>query len=242
MSAICQVLIDLEKALLAIVKADPRRHDDAILIRRYRESIRWKMDFFDHHCGLVTSFPWGQVCREDITKRNPLPVIWRESAEFKCEIGEERLVDLLTYIALDGAVGACVNAADTLGRMLNLAFKLDLNVNSANLWKVARRVSEDSPLGIVFKHEPGIGWMDPLRRLRGECQHGHISGLLTRDEDYIGAPLKEPFVSDTYCGMDGESQRLSVFISSAGDNTMRLLTNASRAVIAYGDNAISGGQ
>lgn len=138
----------------------------------------------------------------------------------------------MSLVAVDGVVTSCVNAADTLGRLLNLVFRLGINQRKANLPLVSEKIGEASPLGRVLKQQPGHAWMIPLRSLRGECQHGDISAVLQVPDHDLGGVPSEPHVAADYCINGTATTPLLAYALQARDLTLELIRNSALVLAA----------
>lgn len=228
---------DMERALRIWKQGQPHVQSKSFdEIHKYIQSIEWKLRFLDHYCRLLSGVNWADLGRLGGPDMPPsLSINCDDSDDLIIKVASQETGRLLILSAFDGAVAASVNASDTLGRLLNLCYDLGLPDMKANLPIVSKRIQEGSPVGIVLNEEPGIRWMEPLRKLRGECQHRDISAVVMQA---YGGLRQEPVVVRDWCpGSDAEIP-VSKYTSSARLKTMELLSNAARAVSAGAAEAI----
>ena len=131
-------------------------------------------------------------------------------------------------------MSACVNAADTLGRYLRKAYEInDLKERGASLKAVRDKLTEASSLHTVLKESPGLEWMEHLRNLRGESQHGKLAGTL-----YLSPGTSaEPLVPRLYCESDGEVP-ISAYIEWTMAKTAELITKSVRVIAVDPEHAV----
>ncbi len=74
--------------------------------------------------------------------------------------------------------------------------------------------------------------MQPLRSLRGECQHGDLSEALKQG---YGGPTLEPTVNAKWCP---EELRVSDYVVMSKDRTLELLAGVAAVVIQGPEDAV----
>ena len=107
-------------------------------------------------------------------------------------------VVLQVYAAFDGVVTGCVNATDTLGRALNLSYRLGIKDVQASLGRLTQVSDAQSPLGRVLRAASTPDWLAALRTLRGRCQHAELDHVLIRPSGPLGQ-LTQPEVPADCC-------------------------------------------
>jgi hypothetical protein len=177
----------------------------------YIESVVWKLKMLEHNCGLLAQLHSKVEILDSLGMtgvQGELSVDCGHEGGVSVTVRDRDSARTLLLQAFDGVVTASVNAVDTFARMLNLLYNLGVPHDKANLPKVCAKVCEKhpetSPLRLAFAKTAGISWMQPLRRIRGECQHWDIATVLKEDKDGFGAPLRALLVKDEYRldGMD----------------------------------------
>jgi hypothetical protein len=230
---------DMRKVLCQLrsnAEGEDRRGSEIQGLKSYAESIRWKLRFLHHYCGFLNGVQWADVCRLGTPGfGDPVRVACGESSEGGPVVLEVRTQDsgrMMVLTAFDGIVAACVNSADTLGRMLNLAYRLGLEERNANLPMVAQKVQDNCTVDLILKKNPGIDWMSPVRLLRGECQHGNIAAVIREPDRAFGVPTDDLLVADTFA-IDGQKgMAVGAYSMVLRDRTLLLLRAVAHAVTA----------
>jgi hypothetical protein len=128
------------------------------------------------HMGVLLGIQWDLV-----------ESVGRDGAEDLCVrlsdatliIGHSEAVIDHVYLAFDGLTAALANVADTLGRLINLAYDLRIPSKRASLPAVRNRCAPTSPLGMVLNDATHMEWLGRIRDLRGRCQHADVDDILT---------------------------------------------------------------
>lgn len=207
--------------------------------RRYCTSIDWKLRFLEHHFRLVGSIDWSrlaevdrQIPTSDGQRTEVHEIRCGDTGEIGVQLHRQHEGVFMSLVAVDGVVASCVNAADTLGRLLNLVFRLGVDQRRANLPLVSEEIQEASPLGRVLKQQPGHAWMVPIRSLRGECQHGDISAVLQVPDHDLGGVPSEPHVVADYCLNGTAATPLLAYAVQARELTLELIRNSALVLAA----------
>jgi hypothetical protein len=168
-------------------------------VRALIRAISRKARFAEMHSAVLNGIDWDQC--DDLGRR---PAGTGEPKRLRVPLSEAVLVlEHPTaaidhaYLAFDGLTAALVNMTDTLGRVLNLAYTLNLPPRQATLIAVRGQCNPASPLGVVLHNSQLIEWLLKVRELRGRCQHADVEEvLITR----AGALSRrgEPYVDRAY--------------------------------------------
>jgi len=210
----------------------PQLITDLLVLER---SIRAKLHMAEHNAALLSSASLEQLSRvEDSLSDYPRrPVTLISDDDWEITIKSPLAGALVRYMAFSGAVSSCVNAADTLGRYLRMAYGIDdLPVKAASLKAVRSRLLIPSSLHAVLSDSPGLEWMEKLRNLRGECQHGKLAG-----SHYPSEKSSEPLVPHRYCE-DGNEVTISAYLEWAMAKTAELLTRLAQTIAADPEHAV----
>lgn len=199
-------------------------------------SVIAKLLIAEHNAALLSNASLEQLSRFD----NPLLVDSAEAvplisdANWDITIKSRKAGTLLRLMAFSGTVSACVNATDTLGRYLRKAYEIDeLKERESSLKAVRDRLTVASSLRTVLVESPGLEWMEHLRNLRGECQHGKLAGTL-----YLSPGTNtEPLVPRLYCESDDEVP-ISAYIEWAMSKTADLMTKSAHVIEADPEHAV----
>lgn len=204
-------------------------------VRSYVQSIRWKIRFLDHHSALLCAVQWDKVGRLGSVCIPEDMVDLRVKDGLLMRLGTSETVTMIIWTSFDGAVAACVNACDTLGRLINRVYGLGIDEHRANLPGVANKLNAKCPLGVPMYQEPGLQWMKPLRSLRGRCQHADLSEVLLQG---YGSSALEPLVHRDYC-LDGtEGIPVSDYASMVKARTLELLTVCANTITSGPELAV----
>jgi hypothetical protein len=206
-------------------------------VSRYGWSIDWKIKFLEHNVRLITGIPWGQLGDLEVrlapygaADTHPVVIPCGDSGGLHVHVSSQDAAKLVALAAFDNSISACVNSADTLGRLINVAYELNLKEREANLWQVAKATASNCPLGVVLHQRPGSAWMVKLRNLRGECQHGDISAVLVIQNQTFGGPPQPPYVDIDYCEGSASALLVADFVTAARNRTFELLRNAAEVI------------
>lgn len=211
----------------------PQLITDLLVLER---SIRVKLHMAEHNAALLSRASLEQLNRvEDALADSPRrPVTLISDDHWEITIKSPFAGALVRYMAFSGAVSSCVNAADTLGRYLRMAYGIDdLPVKAASLKAVRNRLLIPSSLHTVLSDSPGLEWMEKLRNLRGECQHGKLAGSHYQHSEKSSEPLVPP----RYCE-DGNEATISEYLVWAMKKTADLMTKLAQVIEADPQHAI----
>ena len=128
-------------------------------------------------------------------------------------------------LAFSGAVSACVNAADTLARLLAVAYDIRIG-RHPQLEAILERLAEDSLLAPILRDSPGLDWMGPVRSLHAECQHGAI--LSTYQSRAGGSAV--PYVKGVWCNESDEGMPMPQYVNWAEESVEELIEGVASAV------------
>jgi len=198
-------------------------------------SVIAKLYIAQHNAALLSNASLEQLSRLD----NPLvesseTVTLVSDVDWDITIKSRKAGTLLRLMAFSGAVSACVNTADTLGRYLRKAYEIKgLKERGASLKAVREKLTAASSLHTVLEESPGLEWMEHLRNLRGESQHGKLAGTL-----YLSPGTNtEPLVPRLYCETNAEVP-ISAYIKWAMARTAELITKSAQVVAADPEHAV----
>jgi hypothetical protein len=192
-------LTALEAALLPPAAAGPIpagiTNDVFALIRGMKRKAR----FAEMHMALLIGINWTEI--DEIGRRPAGGIV---PAHLRIPLSEASLsiehpgavIDHV-YVAFDGLIAALVNMTDTLGRLVNLGYGLQLDPRRSSLFAVRDACNPNSALGLVLLDPQHTDWLSKVRDLRGRCQHADVEDILTS----TGAPLGrrgQPNVGSAY--------------------------------------------
>jgi hypothetical protein len=163
--------------------------DIEVLIR----SIDRKAHFVRMHTAVLVGIEWDLVesvgsdgNRELRVKLSDATLIFEHS---------KAVIDHV-YLAFDGLTAALVNAADTFGRLVNLAYGLQIPERQASLLAVRDQCAA-SPLGTVLRNPTHMDWFARVRDLRGRCQHADVEAVLSASSKAY-SKRGEPSIDQAY--------------------------------------------
>ncbi len=220
----------MRRKLLAAFSSDGRGSQAAVCV----DSILWKLRFIDFHSNFLTRMQWGELHALGLPGHtDPVRIDCGEQENIIVQLGSSQIGRMAVLLCFDGFVAACVNAVDTLAQTVNALYGLGIGERSANAPVVRRKVAPQSPLGLVLHNIPGIDWMAPLRRIRGECQHYNIAGVIEDPTRAFGATPGALQVKAEFA-LDGiEDKSVTVYAEVAREKTLELLR---AAAVAIADN------
>ena len=145
------------------------------------DAIARKAKFADMHMALLSGIDWERY--DDLGR---CPAGYAEPVVLKVPLSEASItfehpgaaIDHI-YLAFDGLVAALVNMTDTFGRLVNLAYALNIDPKKASLFAVRDQCSASSSLGRVLGDDNHTKWLRKVRKLRGRCQHEDIDEILS---------------------------------------------------------------
>jgi hypothetical protein len=203
-------------------------------LRLLEASVIAKLHMAEHNAALLSSASLEQLSRLE----NPLvdsseAVTLISDTHWDITIKSRKAGTLVRLMAFSEAVSACVNVADTLGRYLRKAYGIRLKERQANLMLVRQELDPRSSLLHILECDPGLGWMEKLRDLRGECQHGKLAGMI-----YTAPGTNtEPLVPCRYCEGD-DMLPISAYIEWAMAKTAELMAKSAHAIAADPEHAV----
>jgi len=197
--------------------------------------IRVKLYMADHNATLLSSTSLEQLSRlEDHLSDHPEGVTLISDDDWLITVKSPKAGTIIRFMAFSGAVSSCVNAADTLGRYLRKAYGINgLNERGASLKAVRNRLRVQSALHSVLSDSPGLEWMEKVRDLRGECEHGMLAGS---HYQYMGTS-SEPLVLRTYCE-DNNDIPMSAYLDWVTAKTAELVTKSANVIATDPENAV----
>lgn len=160
-----------------------------------------KAKFAQLHLALLAGVRWDQM--ESVGRRTPGGVdanhLSIPLADARLVIEHSEAVIDHVYMAFDGLTAALVNMTDTMGRLLNARYQLQIPERQASLLslKDPNRCLPTSPIGLVVNDTRYTEWLIKVRDLRGRCQHADIDHALFGAEGPYSR-RGEPFVQDSY--------------------------------------------
>jgi len=237
MIAARRAIEEMSAAVCGYLRRDPENPPfqsitDLLVLER---SIRAKLHMAEHNATLLSSASLEQLDGvEDPLSDRPRPVTLISDDDWEITIRSPMAAALIRYMAFSGAVSACVNASDTMGRYLRVAYEIDdLPMRAASLKAVCSRLLAPSALHTVLSASPGLEWMEKLRDLRGECQHGKLAGSHYR----YAERSSEPLVPSLYCE-DGNEVTMSAYLGWAIAKTDELITKSARVIAADPEHGV----
>ncbi len=228
----------LQAALSLPIPGYPSPLANASEVDAFIRAIKRKARFAEMHIELLQGIQWERV--DGIGRRGS------QSAEpdfLLVKLGESTLridhpgavIDHV-YLAFDGLIAALVNMTDTMARLLNLAYQLQIKQRQASLFAVRDQCHKTSPLGVVLFDSQYTEWLLKLRDIRGKCQHAEIEDVLySHPAPY--ASRGEPFVNADYCWtIPSRHTQIVSYAKDAVDATEKCLDAIISAVVASPQN------
>ncbi|MGB2987773.1 MAG: hypothetical protein WBE26_18045 [Phycisphaerae bacterium] len=140
------------------------------------------------------------------------------------------------YIAFDGFVAGIVNVTDTLGRLLNLCFDLQIRQEQATLFAIRDKVKA-SPLGQVLADPTRMDWLKRVRELRGQCQHAELEKVLIDSSAVLGH-REEPRVPSTFVWSNPPRDTpVTEYAAAVADKVETLLCDCIAVIVQHGIKA-----
>lgn len=231
MIAARRAIEEMSAAVCGYLRRDPERIPPQLIasLLVLERSIRAKLHIAEHNGALLSSASLEQLDgAEDPLSDHPRSVTLISDDDWEITVKSPMAAALIRYMAFSGAVSSCVNAADTMGRYLRVAYGIDdLPMRTASLKAICSRLLAPSALHTVLSESPGLEWMEKLRELRGECQHGKLAGSHYRDP----GRSSEPLVPSRYCE-DGNEVTMSAYLNWAIAKTDELITKSALLIAA----------
>lgn len=211
-------------------------------IRPYTASIRLKLQLLDHHSRFLTNMEWEQLHMVgDPGAPDKVQIACGNNNDIVIELTTAHAGRMMILDAFDGVVAACVNAADTLARLLNLAYNLRVRHDHANLPRIYQAVSIGSRLKAVLDRAPGTKWMEPVRRLRGECQHCDLASVIEEPGRGFGVPPTELLVKQEYSLEGVPNSNVALYAETVRNRTNELLRNVAEIIASQPGSACAPG-
>lgn len=164
----------------------------------YVRAIHRKWKFAKQHLDLLAGIDWR--CVGNLGRRMP------GSSEPEClviklpeatlHIHHPTAVIDHVYVAFDGLTAAVCNMTDTLGRLLNAVYRLDIDERRASLFAIRDGCTPTSPLGSVLRDSAHTSWITALKNLRGRCQHADVEEVLVKIAGVYAAPTEPRVLLD----------------------------------------------
>lgn len=140
------------------------------------------------------------------------------------------------YIAFDGFVAGIVNVTDTLGRLLNLCFDLQIRQEQATLFAIRDKVKA-SPLGQVLADPTRTDWLKGVRELRGQCQHADLEDVLRHPSAVFGR-CEEPCVPSKFLWSNPPRDTpVTEYAAAVADKVETLLCDCIAVIVQQGAKA-----
>jgi hypothetical protein len=208
------------------------------IISAYSESIRWKLKFLEHHYQFLTNIQWKKLYGKVTSgNRSEFCVSCGNCKDVIITVSSLDGAKMMVFNSVDGLVAACVNAADTLSKMLNILYRLRIEDLRVNCPLLLQTITPDSPLAVVFGNYPGIKWMSPLRKLRGECQHCNLASVIEEPHGSFGIPPSDLLIKEEYVLDEMLSRTIRALASTIKSKTLDLFQNAAQVIAKHPSNA-----
>jgi hypothetical protein len=191
--------------------------------------IRRKAAVVGHHLSLLRQVPWREI--PDLGRQGPQGPL---SSTIRLDGFEVRLASHMAatdwvYSSLDGAVSGIANITDTMGRALNEAYGLGVNVRQANLVVVGGEMHSSCAVGALLQDPTARPWWEAMRQLRGECQHGCLEQVLD-GSGFVGRA--EPVVRQAYLYTGAAGAEVGAYVQGLSDAVetlcLRVITEVER--------------
>jgi hypothetical protein len=141
------------------------------------------------------------------------------------------------YIAFDGLVAGVVNVTDTLGRLVNACYQLNIEERQASLFAV-RDKARGSPLGLLLNEISRTAWLLKLRVLRGRCQHADLEDVLVSQCIAFGRS-SEPCIPAKYDWSESPVDKpITEYAAASIERAETLMCDCIAAIIKHGDAAV----
>lgn len=205
--------------------------DDA---RNLIYSIQRKCRFAAHHLDVLSNIDWQRVSLIGTVNRatNRSETMTITVNKFISIETKDREATLnLAMIAFDGVVASCVNIADTVGRLVNVAYDLGIDRRYATMPTVLDKIDPQCKLATAIKSYADYDELLDMRRLRGECQHADIVNVLRTPETPWDGPDVEPCVPPGFAQSRSQQDRqVSRYSAFAVSNAERFLVTVSQVI------------
>lgn len=143
------------------------------------------------------------------------------------------------FLAFDGLTAALINMTDTLGRFINLVYRLGIDPKRASLIAVRDQCSRSSSLGTVLHDPTNTEWLKRVRDMRGRCQHADVESVLKSDSgSYVRR--RQPCVDSSYCWWVPAADTFILrYAQDATDAAANSMATAISAILARPHDPIS---
>lgn len=236
MNRLLDLLPDLHQALhnaVAPIPAADRSQAEAA-IGPYTAAIRRKCSFLALHTSLLSGIDWaqldtvGRMCEKD-GERRALIVPLQDA---RIALHHPTAVKDHVHMAFDGLIAGAVNITDTLGRLINICYRLGVQERRCSLLSAGLCCAPSSPLGSILQNSAKMEWFRKVRELRGRCQHADVEEVLISPEGAYGRS-HEPRVRAEYAwsSMTGNVP-ISFYSNAVLASLEELMVGCTGAIIA----------
>ncbi|MGB2987550.1 MAG: hypothetical protein WBE26_16925 [Phycisphaerae bacterium] len=140
------------------------------------------------------------------------------------------------YVAFDGFVAGVANVTDTLGRLLNSCFNLQIPDRQATLFAIRDKV-KGLPLGQVLADPTRTDWLKGVRELRGQCQHADLEDVLRHPSAVFGR-CEEPCVPSKFLWSNPPRDTpVTEYAAAVADKVETLLCDCIAVIVQQGAKA-----
>ncbi len=242
MKSVLEQLDALNQALRQVASTLPpteRTLAEKALVPFMRASRRKCLIVLQHE-AVISGVDWSEL--DDLGRTSPLT---GHTNTLKIELLDASLVVRhgsaavdQVYIAFDGFVTGIVNVTDTLGRLLNLCFHLQILEKQATLFAIRDKV-KGSPLGHILADPTRVDWLKRVRELRGQCQHAELEDVLFRPSGVLGR-CEEPCVRSTFAlSNPPRDTKVTEYAAAVTDKAETLLCDCIAVIVKHGTKAIA---
>lgn len=203
-------------------------------VRNLIYSIQRKCRFATHHLDVLSNIEWLRMSQIGAVNRatNQTETMTITVNEFISIETKDREATLnLAMIAFDGVVASCVNIADTVGRLVNMAYHLGIEPRYATMPNVLSEIDPQCNLATALNGYADYDQLLEMRSLRGECQHADIVNVLRTPERPLDGPDVEPCVLPRFAHSGSQQDRtVSRYSAFAVSNAERFLVTVSQVI------------
>lgn len=178
--------------------------------------IQRKAALVGHHLSLLRQVPWREL--PDLGRQGPQGRPLSSTIKldgFELTVASHTAAIDWVYASLDGAVSGIANITDTMGRALNEAYALGVDVRQANLSVVGDAMHIACAVGALLQDRAARPWWDAMRQLRGECQHGCLEQVLEGSGGFVGRA--EPVVRPEYVYVGAAGGEVGAYVQGLSD-------------------------
>lgn len=238
-----RVLEELERLRASLLVVAQARTSDAdptakALVEPYIRAIGRKCAIVIIHQAMLNDVDWDGVddigrqvsldgrCKEMTINLSQTMMTIRSTVAAKDQI----------YIAFDGLVTGVVNVTDTLARLVNACYRLNIEERRATLFSVRDKI-RTSPLGILLNEASLTAWLPKLRDLRGRCQHADLEDVLVNQGNVFGRS-SEPYVPGMYDWSEASvGKSITEYAAASIEGAESLMCDCVAAIVKHGDAA-----